>query len=150
MITDFIFNHVKDDRFNKKLDVLSICGMLVSFVVNSQSHLYFVMENIKKAMDIFNKKYDIEKCCSEYQIYNRYSSHSQCCFPCIIWSEIRWGKKEYVVDFESVLTGFQFNKIYTGSQLFLLYADYDRLRDIQEFLIRIAFLKATLRYFLKN
>lgn len=61
MITDFIFNHVKDDRFNKKLDVLSICGMLVSFVVNSQSHLYFVMENIKKAMDIFNKKYDIEK-----------------------------------------------------------------------------------------
>ena len=156
MITDFIFNHVKDDRFNKKLDVLSICGMLVSFVVNSQSHLYFVMENIKKAW-IFSTKnmilrsvfYRI-KGCSEYQIYNRYSSHSQCCFPCIIWSEIRWGKKEYVVDFESVLTGFQFNKIYTGSQLFLLYADYDRLRDIQEFLIRIAFLKATLRYFLKN
>jgi RNAse (barnase) inhibitor barstar len=33
-ITDFIFDHVKHDRETHSLDVLSICGMLLSFVVN--------------------------------------------------------------------------------------------------------------------
>jgi hypothetical protein len=60
-VTDFIFNQVKQDSLTKTLDVLSICGMLLSFVVNSQSHLYFVMENIKKAVSVLNKHYDIEE-----------------------------------------------------------------------------------------
>jgi hypothetical protein len=156
-VTDFIFNHVKHDvEFNKKIDILTICGMLLSFVVNSQSHLNFFMENIKKAMDILNKKRDIEevfsieskvvqntKFTTDIQAIRNAVSHAS--FD-LKFDEV---KKEYVVDFESVLTGFQFNKTYTGSQLFLLYVDYDKIRDIQEFLIRIAFLKASLRYFLK-
>jgi hypothetical protein len=56
-------------------------------------------------------------------------------------------ENEYIVDFQSVLSGYGFNRIYTGSQLFLLYSDYDKLRNIQELLIRIAFLKATLKLF---
>ena len=42
-VTDFIFDQVKSDKETKTLHVLSICGVLLSFVVNSQSHLYFVM-----------------------------------------------------------------------------------------------------------
>ena len=108
-------------------------------------------------MDIFNKKYDIEEVFSieskvfqntemttDIQAIRNAVSHAS--FD-LRFDQVR---KEYVVDFESLLTGYQFNKTYTGSQLFILYADYDRLRDIQEFLIRIAFLKATMRYFLKN
>jgi hypothetical protein len=108
-------------------------------------------------MEILNKKYDIEEVFSieskvaqntqvttDIQAIRNAVSHAS--------FDLRFDqiKKEYIVDFESVLTGYQFNKTYTGSQLFILYADYDRLRDIQEFLIRIAFLKGTLKYFLKN
>ena len=34
-----------------------------------------------------------------------------------------------------------------SAQLFLLYSDYDKLRNIQELLIRVAFLRATLKLF---
>ena len=54
-VTDFIFDQVKSDANTHSLDVLSICGMLLSFAVNSQSHLYLAMENIKKAADILSK-----------------------------------------------------------------------------------------------
>jgi hypothetical protein len=60
-VTDFIFDQIKADNQAQSLDVLSICGILISFVVNSQSHLYFVMENIKKAAGILNTNYDIEE-----------------------------------------------------------------------------------------
>ena len=59
--------------------------------------------------------------------------------------------KEYVVDFKGILNSYNYNKQYTGSELFILYANYDRLKDIQELFIRIAFLKATLKlFFLKQ
>ena len=47
-VSDFIFDQVKYDKEHHQLDVLSICGMLLSFVLNAESHLYFVIENIKK------------------------------------------------------------------------------------------------------
>jgi hypothetical protein len=49
--------------------------------------------------------------------------------------------------FKASYWGYGFNRKYTGTQLSLLYADYDKLRNIQELLIRIAFLKATLKLF---
>jgi hypothetical protein len=154
-VTDFIFEHVKSDMQTGSLDVLSICGILISFVVNSQSHLYFAMENIKKALSVINKKDDIEEIFSieskvlqntqivtDIQAIRNAVSHGS--------FDIRfnYSQNEYIVDFESVLTGYQFNKSYTGRQLLLLYSDYDKLRDFQELLIRIAFLKATLRLYL--
>jgi hypothetical protein len=132
--------------------------MLLSFVVNSQSHLYFAMENIKKANDILNKNYDIEdifsieskviqntKFVTDIQAIRNAVSHGS--FSLGFNENI----KEYFVDFESTLTGYYFKRRYTTSQLIALYSDYDHLRDIHELLIRIAFLKATLRlYLFKN
>jgi hypothetical protein len=54
-VTDLIFEHVKKDLQENKIDVLSICGMLLSFSENSQTHLYFVMENLKAAVAILGK-----------------------------------------------------------------------------------------------
>jgi hypothetical protein len=149
---------VKADTQTGSLDVLSICGILVSFVANSQSHLYFVMENIKKALTILNKKYDIEEVFSieskvlqntqnvtDVQAIRNAVSHGS--------FDIRYNyeQNEYIVDFGSLLSGYQFNKSYTGHQLLMLYSDYDKLRDFQELLIRMAFLMATLRsYLFKN
>jgi hypothetical protein len=156
-VTNFIFEQVKADAQTSSLDVLSICGILVSFVVNSQSHLYFAMENIKKALTILNKKYDVEevfsieskvlqntKVVTDIQAIRNAVSHGS--------FDIRFNydQNEYVVDFGSVLTGYEFNKCYTGHQLLMLYSDYDKLRDFQELLIRIAFLMATLRSYLFN
>lgn len=60
-------------------------------------------------------------------------------------------KNEYTVESQNLLTGYSFNRRYTGYQLLFLYSDYDNLRNIQELLIRIIFLKATLRlYFVKD
>jgi hypothetical protein len=113
------------------------------------------MENIKKALSILNKKYDIEEIFSiesrvlqntqivtDIQAIRNAVSHGS--------FDIRFNytQNEYIVDFESLLTGYQFNKSYTGHQLLLLYSDYDKLRDFQELLIRIAFLKAILRSYL--
>jgi hypothetical protein len=153
-VTDFIFNQVKNDYQSHTLDVLSICGMLLSFVVNSHSHLYFTMENIKTAANILNKNYDIEEIFSieskviqnteivtDIQAIRNAVSHGS------FNLEFRKTENEYIVDFQSVLLGYGFNRKYTGSQLILLYADYDKLRNFQELLIRIAFLKATLKLF---
>ena len=153
-VTDFIFDQVRDDRHAHTLDVLSICGMLLSFVVNSHSHLYFAMENIKKATNFLNKNYDIEDIFSieskviqnteivtDIQAIRNAVSHGS------FNLEFSRTENEYIVDFQSALLGYSFNRKYTGSQLFILYSDYDKLRNIQELLIRIAFLKATLKLF---
>ena len=55
--------------------------------------------------------------------------------------------REYFVDFKGILNSYNYNKKYTGCQLLILYANYDKLKDIQELFIRIAFLKATLKLF---
>jgi hypothetical protein len=153
-VTDFIFDHIKDDRQNHRLDVLSICGILLSFVINSQSHLYFVMENIKKANELLKKKYDIDEIFSleskvrqntqdvtDIQAIRNAISHGS------FNLEYNSIQKEYIIEFQSVISGYSFNKKYTGSQLFILYGIYDNLRNFQELLIRMAFLKATLRLF---
>jgi hypothetical protein len=128
--------------------------MLLSLVINSQSHLYFVMENIKKTINILNNKYDIEeifsidskvsqntKIVTDIQAIRDAVSHGS--FN-VEFNEI---EREYIIDFQSVLSGYSYNKRYIGSELFILYSDYDKLRNIQELLIRIAFLKATLKLF---
>jgi hypothetical protein len=153
-VTDFIFTHIQNDVQAHTLDVLSICGVLLSFVVNSQSHLYFAMENIKTAANILSKNYDIEdilsieskviqntETISDIQAIRNAVSHGS--FN-IEYSET---EKEYIVDFQSALLGYRFNRRYTGSRLVELYADYDKLRDIQGLLIRIAYLKATIKLF---
>jgi hypothetical protein len=81
-VTDFIFDQVKRDKETQGLDVLSICSILLSFIVNSQYHLYFVMENIEKAISVLNKNYDIEEIfyrvqsCSKYRNCCGHSSRS--------------------------------------------------------------------------
>ena len=50
--------------------------------------------------------------------------------------------KEYIVDFESILGGYSFSRSYTGSRLIELYSMYDKLRDLEELLIRMIFLKS--------
>ena len=88
---------------------------------------------------------------TEYSKCHRYSSHRNAVSHGSFDIRFNYAQNEYIVDFGNVLTGYQFNKNYTGNQLLMLYSDYDKLRDIQELLIRIAFLKATLRsYFFKN
>lgn len=153
-VTDLIFEHVKKDFQENKIDVLSICGMLLSFSENSQTHLYFVMENLKAAVDILGKNYDIEDIFSiespvnqntervtDIQAIRNAASHG----AFNIKFNIERG--EYEIDFQSVLSGFAFNRKYTGRQLLDLYSDYDNLRNFQELLIRIALLKAELKVF---
>ena len=115
------------------------------------------MENIKKANEFLDKKYDIEEIFSleskviqntetvtDIQAIRNAVSHGS------FNIEFDQKTKEYIVDFQSVLSGYSFNKKYSGSELFILYGIYDNLRNFQELLIRMTFLKATLKlYFLK-
>jgi hypothetical protein len=153
-LTDFIFEDVKRDRKEHKLDALSICGMLLSFVANTQTHLYFAMESIKEAVATLGKNHNIE------EIFSLESPVMQNTKPVTDIRAIRNAVShgsfniefnrntgEWIIDFESILTNFQFNKRYTGDQLIDLYAAYDNLRNFQELLIRIALLKATLKIF---
>ena len=137
-VTDFIFDQVKSDANTHSLDVLSICGMLLSFAVNSQSHLYLAMENIKKAADILSKNYDIEEIFSiESKVVQNTKSIAdiQAIRNAVSHGSFNLGfnenTKEYFVDFESVLTGYSFNKRYTGTQFITSYSDYDKLRNFQ-------------------
>ena len=55
--------------------------------------------------------------------------------------------RSYFINFKANLTAYNYDKQYSGNELLILYATYDRLRDIQELFIRIAFVKATLKLF---
>ena len=112
-VTDFIFDQVRNDRYTHTLDVLSICGMLLSFVVNFHSHLYFAMENIKKAANILNKDYEIEDIFSieskvlqnteivtDIQAIRNAVSHGS------FNLEFSKTENEYIIDFQSVLSGY--------------------------------------------
>jgi hypothetical protein len=127
-VTDFIFHQVRNGYQSHSLDVLTICGLLISFVANSQSHLYFSMENINNAANVLNKNYDIEDIFSieskvvqnneivtDIQAIRNAVSHGS--------FNIEYNKteKEYI-DFQSVLLGYRFNRRYTGTQLLSLYA----------------------------
>lgn len=128
--------------------------MLLSFSVNSQTHLYFVMENIKEAVTLLGKNYDIEEIFSIESKVNQNTKivtdiqairNAVCHGSFNI--EFNTEKCEYVIDFKSILSGYSFDRKYTGQELLYLYSDYDNLRNILELLIWIAFLKATLKLF---
>ncbi len=135
------------------LYVLSTCGMLPSFVVNSHSHFVFCdgkhegsckhsQQKLWYWRYIFESKViQNTESVTDIQAIRNAVSHGS------FNLEFSKTENEYIVDFQSVLLGYGFNRKYTGSQLILLYADYDKLRNIQELLIRIAFLKATLKLF---
>jgi hypothetical protein len=153
-ITDYIFFDVKKDFDNDQLDALSICGTLLSFVLNSESHLYYVMENLKKANKLLKTSYDIEEIFSLESKVTQDSeivadiiairnAVSHAAFSIVFDSN----KKEYVVDFQSILGGYSFSRSYTGSRLIELYSMYDKLRDLEELLIRMIFLKSLLKLF---
>ena len=153
-VSNFIFDQVKYDKEHHQLDVLSICGMLLSFVLNAESHLYFVIENIKKAQKILNLTQDIEEIFSieskviqntesVIDIHALRNAVSHGAFTVYYDYNIR----EYFVDFKGVLNSYNYNKKYSSCQLLILYSNYDKLKDIQELFIRIAFLKATLKLF---
>jgi hypothetical protein len=154
ILTDYIFEDVKRDRDEHKLDALSICGMLISFVANSQTHLYFAMESIKEAVAKLGKEHNIE------EIFSLESPVMQNTKPVTDIRAIRNAvshgsfdiehnkeKREWIIDFQSILTNYRFNKRYTGNQLIDIYTAYDNLRNFQELLIRITLLKATLKIF---
>ena len=112
--------------------------MLLSFAVNSQSHLYLAMENIKKAADILSKNYDIEEIFSiESKVVQNTKSIAdiQAIRNAVSHGSFNLGFNEntkgYFVDFERVLTGYSFNKRYTGTQFITSYSDYDKLRNFQ-------------------
>ena len=153
-LTDFIFEDIKRDRAEHKLDALSICGMLLSFIANSQTHLYFAMECIREAVAKLQKDHNIEeifsidspvmqntKLVTDIRAIRNAVSHGS------FNIEYNRKNKEWIIDFQSTLTNYQFYKRYTGNQLIDIYSDYDKLRDFQEILIRIALLKATLKIF---
>lgn len=157
-VSNFIFEEIRMNRANHQLNVLSICGILLSFVINAESHLYFVVENIKKAQILLNNNSDIDEIFSlETKVVQNTKTvidinaiRNAVCHGAF---NINYDNhiKEYVVDFKGILNSYNYNKQYTGSELFILYANYDRLKDIQELFIRIAFLKATLKlFFLKQ
>jgi len=154
--TDSIFHDVKNDLDNHQLDALSISGLLLSFVLNSESHLYYIMENLKVAKSFLENDFDIEEIFSleskveqnnEIVTDVKAIRNAVChgAFNIIFDRE----KQEYVIDFESILSGYKFNKIYTGSEFLVFYSLYDRLRDTEELLIRVTYLKSILSLFCK-
>lgn len=154
IVSDFLFDQVKYDKEHHQLDVLSICGMLLSFVLNAESHLYFVIENIKKTQTVLNTTYDIEEIFSleskviqntksVIDIHALRNAVSHGAFTVYYDYDIR----EYFVNFKGILNSYTYNKKYSGLELLILYSNYDKLKDIQELFIRIAFLKATLKLF---
>ncbi|MGC1131522.1 MAG: hypothetical protein WA941_01765 [Nitrososphaeraceae archaeon] len=154
IVTDSIFNGIKKDLENKRYDELTICGMLLSFVLNSQTHLYFAMESVREAVTKLGKDYDLEeifsiespvqqntKRATDIRAIRNAVSHGS--FNIENQSKI----KDFIIGFQSVFTNYTFNKQYTGKQLLNIYSAYDNLRNFQELLIRIALLKATLKIF---
>jgi hypothetical protein len=154
-ITDLIFNEVKHDYETKNLNVLSICGLLISFVLNAESHLYFVVENVKETKtrlgitgfdveDIFSiEKGVIQNTLKVTDVNAIRNAVSHGAFDI----KFDGGSKEYIIDFQSILNSYSFNRKYSGSEFLDIYRIYDNLRNIQELFIRMAFLKATLRLF---
>ena len=85
---------------------------MLSFVVNSQSHLYFSMENIRNAISILNKNYDIEDIFSiESKVFqnNEIVTDIQAIRNAVCHGsfniEYNEMQKEYIVDFQSVFAG---------------------------------------------
>jgi hypothetical protein len=126
--------------------------MLLSFVLNSQTHLYFAMESVKEAVAKLGRDYDLEeifsielpvqqntKPATDIRAIRNAVSHGS--------FNIKYQSKIKDFDFHSVLTNYTFNRQYTGKQLLEIYSAYDNLRNFQELLIRIALLKATLKIF---
>jgi len=158
-VTDLIFNQVRHDYQNNDKDVLTICGILISFVLNAESHLYFVMENLREARTRLGiTSFDLE------DIFSIEGRVAQNTINVTDINAIRnaishgafdikfdYGLGEYIIDFQSILSSYRFNRKYSGSEFLDLYRNYDKLRDIQELLIRMAFLKATLKlYFTRH
>ena len=48
----------------RKVDVLSVAGILLLIVGQSETFVHYVMENLKKAQSILGSTYDIEEICS--------------------------------------------------------------------------------------
>ena len=153
-LTDSIFKQAGKDLLEGKFDIMSICGILLSFCANSQTHLYFVEENIKKAIALLGKNCKIQDIFSiEASVMQNTETVTDIRAIRNAVSHASFGIKEhgenneYVIDFQGGLSGFAFDRKYTGKQLLEIYSAYDNLRNFQELLIRIALLKATLKIF---
>ena len=154
-VTNLIFNQVKHDYETNNQYVMSICGVLISFVLNSESHLYFAMESIIEAKnrlgitnfeveDIFSIESSViqnTKNVTDINAIRNAVSHSA--------FDIKFEplSNEYIIDLQSILSNYRFKREYTARELLNLYRHYDKLRDIQELFIRMAFLKSTLKLF---
>lgn len=131
-----------------RVDVLSVAGILLLIVGQSETFVYYVIENLKKTQSILNSTYDIEEICSidSKVIQNTKDQVDMVGIRnCISHSAYTIKENnEVVVDFHSALGGYNINRKYTGRQLVNLYKHYDRLINIQALLIRSAFLQALL------
>jgi hypothetical protein len=132
----------------RKVDVLSVAGILLLIVGQSETFVYYVIENLKKAQSILGSTYDIEEICSidSKVIQNTKDQVDIVAIRnCISHSAYTIEENnEIVVDFHSTLQGYTINRRYIGRQLVDLYKNYDRFIDIQTLLIRSAFLQALL------
>jgi hypothetical protein len=110
--------------------------------------VYYVLENLKKAQSILQSSYDIEEICpidSKVIQNTRYEVDIVGIRNCVSHSTFTIKKeKEVIVDFHSDLKGYDINRKYSGKQLVNFYKNYDRFIEIQEILIRSAFLQSIL------
>jgi hypothetical protein len=147
--TKTLLDAIQKQRLEKgRVDVLSVAGILLLMVGQSETFVYYVIENLKKVQAILNSTYDIEEICSidSKVVQNTKDQVDMVGIRnCISHSAYAIEENnEVVVDFHSTLEGYDINRKYTGSQLLNLYKNYDRLIDIQALLIRSVFLQSLL------
>ena len=149
-ILDAINKRLEKER---RIDVLSVAGMLLLMVGQRETFVYYVVENLKKAQSILNSTYDIEEICSiDSKVTQNTKYEVDMVAICNCISHFAYtieDDHEVVVDFHGPLEGYDINRKYTAIQLVNFYKNYDRLIDIQALLIRSAFLQSLLLYFRK-
>jgi hypothetical protein len=141
-ILDAINKRLEKER---RIDVLSVAGMLLLMVGQRETFVYYVVENLKKAQSILNSTYDIEEICSIHSKVmqnTKYEVDMVAIRNCISHFAYTIEDDHEVVNFHSTLEGYDINRKYTAIQLVNLYKNYDRLIDIQALLIRSAFLQS--------
>ena len=132
---------------DRMIDILSVAGILLLVVGQRESHIYYTIENLKKAQSITNTTYDINDICSIDSKVTRNTievSDTIAIRDCISHFAYKIEKidDQIVVDFQSNSSGYDIDRKYTGKELLNFYRIYDRLIGIQELFIRSAFLQA--------
>lgn len=130
---------------SKRIDALSLSGILLMFINQKESHLYYIIENLKKAQSILDSKYDLDDICSlDSKVIQKTETVTDMVgirnAVCHSSFNLDFREDELWIDFRGTMSDYNMDKQYRSRDLALMYKNYDKLIGIQECFMRVAFL----------